>query len=389
MQASHVDPSTGEDELALAAAGAQTLARAGITPQARGRAQSERSVDLGQGRPQRGLPLRLGQEIQALPRAVRLARVTAVAEMTKEPGKARRFSFADDVHRLSGSPTSGVEVAGRHRPRLRRRCITAPWLRRCAGVGRLLAAGCGGRRRGLALRLVLIGCGLGLLRRGSRHARRRWSACAAGFGFGARCAVSLGVVSVSLPRRPTRRAMRSSAPSLVRLLGFGRLRREQAAEQAAAARLCGRLARAWSRRWPSRVGATSPDGRRRPAPATTARRQARGCAAAAPSPEWCRAACETRTVASCGATPIWFFFTASTNTGFMPPSALVLIGAIGVLRRLSSANCASSLLLFVAHQRWRSLPAPRTPGTWPVGLNDSARAVRRLRRRTRSACRRR
>src|SRR5512143_2936326 len=32
MQASHVDPLTGEDELALAAAGAETLARAGITP---------------------------------------------------------------------------------------------------------------------------------------------------------------------------------------------------------------------------------------------------------------------------------------------------------------------------------------------------------------------
>jgi preprotein translocase subunit SecA len=32
MQASHIDPSTGEDELALAAAGAETLARAGITP---------------------------------------------------------------------------------------------------------------------------------------------------------------------------------------------------------------------------------------------------------------------------------------------------------------------------------------------------------------------
>ena len=32
MQASHVNPNTGEDELALAAAGAQTLARAGITP---------------------------------------------------------------------------------------------------------------------------------------------------------------------------------------------------------------------------------------------------------------------------------------------------------------------------------------------------------------------
>ena len=32
MQISHADPSTGEDELALATAGAQTLARAGITP---------------------------------------------------------------------------------------------------------------------------------------------------------------------------------------------------------------------------------------------------------------------------------------------------------------------------------------------------------------------
>ena len=31
MQAHHVDPSTGEDEMALAMAGAETLARAGIT----------------------------------------------------------------------------------------------------------------------------------------------------------------------------------------------------------------------------------------------------------------------------------------------------------------------------------------------------------------------
>ena len=36
-------------------------------------AQSERSDKLGQGRPQRGLPLRLGQEVQALPRPVRLS----------------------------------------------------------------------------------------------------------------------------------------------------------------------------------------------------------------------------------------------------------------------------------------------------------------------------
>ena len=32
MQAHHFDPNTGEDELALAEAGAETLARAGITP---------------------------------------------------------------------------------------------------------------------------------------------------------------------------------------------------------------------------------------------------------------------------------------------------------------------------------------------------------------------
>ena len=38
-----------------------------------GRAQSERPDHLGQGRPQRGLSLRLRQEIQALPRALRLA----------------------------------------------------------------------------------------------------------------------------------------------------------------------------------------------------------------------------------------------------------------------------------------------------------------------------
>jgi preprotein translocase subunit SecA len=31
MQAHHINPSTGEDEMALAAAGAETLARAGIT----------------------------------------------------------------------------------------------------------------------------------------------------------------------------------------------------------------------------------------------------------------------------------------------------------------------------------------------------------------------
>ena len=37
-------------------------------PQARAEARRQESLDLGQGRPQRALPLRLGQEIQAVPR---------------------------------------------------------------------------------------------------------------------------------------------------------------------------------------------------------------------------------------------------------------------------------------------------------------------------------
>ena len=74
MEAHQIDPATGEDELAHgrrcagAGAGRQRQQR-----RARGRAQSERSDELGQGRPQRGLPLRLRQEVQALPRAVRLS----------------------------------------------------------------------------------------------------------------------------------------------------------------------------------------------------------------------------------------------------------------------------------------------------------------------------
>ena len=38
------------------------------------RSRSEQPGKLGQGRPQRGLPVRLGQEVQALPRAVRVRR---------------------------------------------------------------------------------------------------------------------------------------------------------------------------------------------------------------------------------------------------------------------------------------------------------------------------
>ena len=77
MQASHLDPSTGEDELALAAAGAETLARAGITPKPAAERNPERSVELGQGRAQRALPLRFRQEIQALPWPLRVRRTIA------------------------------------------------------------------------------------------------------------------------------------------------------------------------------------------------------------------------------------------------------------------------------------------------------------------------
>ena len=72
MEAHKVDPATGEDEMALALALAPMLAGNGNGAQTARNA--ERSDELGQGRPQRGVPLRLRQEVQALPRQVRVAR---------------------------------------------------------------------------------------------------------------------------------------------------------------------------------------------------------------------------------------------------------------------------------------------------------------------------
>ena len=63
MEAHKFDPNTGEDEMAFA--------NASLVPRdRRRRPRSEESRKLGQGRPQRGLPLRLRQEVQALPRQV-------------------------------------------------------------------------------------------------------------------------------------------------------------------------------------------------------------------------------------------------------------------------------------------------------------------------------
>ena len=88
MEAHKIDPITGEDEMALAMAGAETLARHGIGGRCARRrhgtlrgagagAQSERPDQLGQSRPQRAMSLRLRQEIQALPRAIRCSGVEA------------------------------------------------------------------------------------------------------------------------------------------------------------------------------------------------------------------------------------------------------------------------------------------------------------------------
>ena len=148
--------------------------------------------------------------------------------------------------------------------------------------------------------------------------------------------------------------------------GLGlRLRREQAAEEA---RGLGR--RLWWRSSPVRQSpsAAAPPrrsdaqpARRRPRPA---RRRVPECAAAARSAEWSRAASRTRNESD-GATPIWLRFTAATNTGCMPPSAPVLIGAAATLRRTSSANLASSRAASPA-RRSRSPRPPRRPGTWPA-----------------------
>ena len=58
-------PNTGEDEMAFASAS--------LVPRCHRRPRSEESGELGQGRPQRGLSLRLRQEVQALPRQVRVS----------------------------------------------------------------------------------------------------------------------------------------------------------------------------------------------------------------------------------------------------------------------------------------------------------------------------
>ena len=82
MFAQHLDPATGENEFGYRQ-GSGSFGGAGPAlgfrrrrspaPTRGARARPERPLDLGPGRPQRALPLRLRQEVQALPRAVRVA----------------------------------------------------------------------------------------------------------------------------------------------------------------------------------------------------------------------------------------------------------------------------------------------------------------------------
>ena len=82
MEAHHIDPFTGLDELAMADAAIAGERRAPVRPaperraplqtrKARGR-RSERARHVGQRLAQRAVPVRLGQEVQALPRQARL-----------------------------------------------------------------------------------------------------------------------------------------------------------------------------------------------------------------------------------------------------------------------------------------------------------------------------
>ena len=100
MEAHKIDPTTGEDEF-----GFERAARAGLRGQRqrhRARRQPERSDDLGQGRAQRSLPVRLGQEVQALPRPVRVARLNRRAAKAPAP----TFEFRETVARRCPPPES-------------------------------------------------------------------------------------------------------------------------------------------------------------------------------------------------------------------------------------------------------------------------------------------
>ena len=114
MQFQHLDPLNGEDR----SRSPRSMARsppANSRPRRSAwsrrrrcrapRARPEKSGDLGQGRPQRGLPLRVRQEIQALPRRVRLTVARALqAGVTRERGAESVAGHARPTPGSTASP---------------------------------------------------------------------------------------------------------------------------------------------------------------------------------------------------------------------------------------------------------------------------------------------
>ena len=172
MEAHKIDPTTGEDEMALALAGAETLARHGIGGSAYGGAATggcratrprrraiRKTRRVGARSAATSPALRLRQEIQALPRTLRVA-----DDIRPDDQKTDKRPFLTaTVLRLLQSAPAAVEVAGRH-----------------DGLSAVDQAAGACRRRGR----------IGLF------------CCAAGFGFAATVsAVLLAVVAGAAPRR--------------------------------------------------------------------------------------------------------------------------------------------------------------------------------------------
>ena len=242
-------------------------------------------------------------------------------------------------------PVEAAAIGGRRRPLRGRRGRERVGCWRCRrGRSRGLALGLGGphRRIGRFRTDRAVRCSRRLA--GSRRASARLRQ----LGLG-----GVGFAASSL-RRPISRAMRSIAPSLFFSAGLV----SAALVSVFDANRLPKSSWAWPwSEWRSSPVRQSPSaavpprrsdaqpGRRRPRPA---RLRVPGCAAAARSLEWFRAASRRGTIpmarrrSDC-------FFTAATNTGCMPPSAPVLTGAAATLRRIRSANWASSRCCFFSH----------------------------------------
>ncbi len=116
MEAHKVDPLTGEDEMAFAGAPWRRRWPATAMPRKRapGRAQSQGPHELGQGRPQRALPLRLRQEVQALPRQVHLG-----TGYTASPWRSLLPSGLEPACHAQARRSEKLSVGDAARPHLR------------------------------------------------------------------------------------------------------------------------------------------------------------------------------------------------------------------------------------------------------------------------------